>query len=135
MKDFSGKLEGTVGNDNKIKEANRYVADLASYQGAQVYEQTLRDMFKDSKYASLSETDGSRAKAIAMELGFDEAGAERAKMAIQGIANGNKATITDLNAARDAADERLKTAKKDAVSRKLAEAHASGIDNDTSRMA
>lgn len=135
MKDFSGKLEGTVGNDNKIKEANRYVADLASYNGAQVYEQTLRDMFKDSKYASLSDTNGDRAKAIAMELGFDEAGAEKAKMAIQGIANGNKATITDLNAARDAADERLKTAKKDAVSRKLAEAHASGIDNDTSRMA
>ena len=57
-------------------------------------------------------------------------------MAIQGIADGSRrATITYLNAALDAADERLKTAKKDAVSRKLAEAHASGVDNDTSRMA
>lgn len=129
MKDFSGKLEGTVGNDNKIKAANRYVADLASYQGAEIYKKTIKDMFAEGKTADQ----------IAQELGFS--GTPDEVRRIDEIGNladtdaRSRVTTADLNAARDAADERLKTTKKDAVSRKLAEAHMTGVDNDTSRMA
>lgn len=125
MKDFSGKLEGTVGNDSKIKEANRYVADLASYNGAQIYAKTIQDMMAT----------GMSAEAVAKELGFKGTTEEIARISAINTGGATAVTMSDLNAARDAADERLKTTKKDAVSRKLAEAHASGVDNDTSRMA
>ena len=129
MKDMAGKLEGTVGNDAQIKAANRYVADLASYQGAEIYKKTIKDMFAEGK------TDAQ----IAQELGFagsaDELRRIREIGTLPDTDARSRVTTADLNAARDAADERLKTTKKDAVSRKLAEAHMTGIDNDTSRMA
>lgn len=128
MKGMAGKLEGTVGNDAQIKEANRYVADLASYNGAQIYKKTIEDMAKSAEYKTASgKVDYAK---IAQTLG-DQKLAGR----IEQIHKGSDVSSADLNAARDAADERLKIAKKDAVSRKLAEAHISGVDNDTSRMA
>ena len=138
MKNMSGKLEGTVGNDANIKAANRYVADLASYNADQIYAKTIRERFAelnaDPTYSALSAD--QKAAIIAKELGYADTD-RAARASIQDIATNSAHVVTaaELNAARDAADERLKVAKKDAVSRKLAEAHLTGIDNDTSRMA
>ena len=135
MKGMAGKLEGTVGNDAQIKEANRYVADLASYNGAEIYRKTIKEMADSGKYMT-TDAKGKRVvdgEAIAKELQITD---RNAISRIAAIASGTTdVSSADLNAARDGADERLKIAKKDAVSRKLAEAHISGVDNDTSRMA
>lgn len=138
MKDMSAKLEGTVSNDPQIKAANRYVSDLASYNADQIYAKTIRDRYKeleaDPIYSALSPDE--KAAIIAKELGYADTDTV-ARDSIRDIATNESRAVTaaELNAARDAADERLKTTKKDAVSRKLAEAHMTGVDNDTSRMA
>ena len=143
VRDVSGKLEGTVGNDPAIKEANRYVADLASYNADTIYAKMVRERYDklavDPRFASITDPDAKDraiADQVAQDLGFNKGDSE----AIRTISelhrySDRSVSLDELNAARDAADDRLKTAKKDAVSRKLAEAHLSGVDNDTSRMA
>ena len=92
-------------------------------------------MFDDIKKANPTMADDDVYKKIAGELGFADPAREVANLKRIKTGGEKAVTMSDLNAARDAADERLKTTKKDAVSRKLAEAHMTGIDNDTSRMA
>lgn len=138
MKDMAGKLEGTVGNDDQIKAANRYIATLGQMNADQLYAKVVRDRFNemrtDPKYSGL--TDVQKYNQIARELGFADSDT-KARSTIEGIITNSAYTVSEseLENARNAADERLKTAKKDAVSRKLAEAHLSGKENDTSRMA
>lgn len=138
MKDMAGKLEGTVGNDDQIKAANRYVATLAQMNADQLYAKIVRDRFKematDPKYTGF--TDAQKYDQIARELGFADSDS-KARSTIGNLITDSTYTVSEseLENARNAADERLKTAKKDAVSRKLAEAHMTGKENDTSRLA
>ena len=129
VRDMAGKLEGTVGNDALVKEANRRIGDLSTYESAQ------RTLFNEIRDNLATKTDAEIASITGMETA--RVAAIRAQIAAGGAGASDYTTITnnDIVGARDAADEALKVAKKDAVSRKIAEAHMTGVENDTSRMA